>query len=214
MPKKPKGPEKEIGPTLVGAPVASMKDKMIEVIWNQRTMNSSCLICITNYTEKFTLLGLIEMKQRTRKIDKVFQNDERPTALFQAANDILFVGTEMGKIEVLSLEQDSCVKKIDAHEGSEAGISVIQELKQPGPLITRAENGNNKRFIITGTFDRPEFKIWSWDACKCDLQPHIMIATSFANGIRYIVENSPEQLVCVDTHKTIKFYDFKHESEK
>ena len=41
-----------------------------------------------------------------------------------------------------------------------------------------------------------------------------MIATSFANGIRYIVENSPEQLVCVDTHKTIKFYDFKHESEK
>lgn len=69
---KPKGPVKEIGPTLVGAPVASMKDKMIEVIWNQRTMNSSCLICITNYTEKFTLLGLIEMKQRTRKIDKVF----------------------------------------------------------------------------------------------------------------------------------------------
>ena len=41
-----------------------------------------------------------------------------------------------------------------------------------------------------------------------------MIATSFANGIRYIVENSPEQLVCVDTHKTMKFYDFKHESEK
>ena len=31
---KPKGPVKEIGPTLVGAPVASMKDKMIEVICN------------------------------------------------------------------------------------------------------------------------------------------------------------------------------------
>jgi len=177
-------------------------------------MNSSCLICITNYEEKFTLLGLIEMKQRTRKIDKVFKNEEKPTALFQAANDILFVGTEKGKIEVLSLDSDSCVKKIDAHEGSEAGISVIQELKSPGVLITRSEAGSDKRFLITSTFDRPEFKIWSWDSVKCDLQPHIMITTSFNNGIRYILETSPEQLVCVDTHKTLKFYDFKHESEK
>lgn len=153
------------------------------------------------------------MKQRTRKIDKVFQNEEKPTALFQAANDILFVGTEKGKIEVLSLDSDSCVKKIDAHEGSDAGISVIQELKNPGTLITRAEAGSDKRFLITATFDRPEFKIWSWDSVKCDLLPHIMITTSLA-GIRYILETSPEQLVCVDTHKTLKFYDFKHESEK
>lgn len=41
-----------------------------------------------------------------------------------------------------------------------------------------------------------------------------MINTSFSSGIKYILETSPEQLVCVDTEKSLKFYDFRHESEK
>jgi Ca2+-binding EF-hand superfamily protein len=41
-----------------------------------------------------------------------------------------------------------------------------------------------------------------------------MIRTSFSNGIRFILETAPEQLVCVDTEKTLKFYDFRHENEK
>jgi len=41
-----------------------------------------------------------------------------------------------------------------------------------------------------------------------------MIRTSFANGIRFVLETAPEQLVCVDTEKTLKFYDFRHENEK
>lgn len=85
---------------------------------------------------------------------------------------------------------------------------------KPGPLITRDCEGQEKRFLITATFDRPEFKIWAWESAKCELSPHIMINTSFSSGIKYILETSPEQLVCVDTEKSLKFYDFRHESEK
>jgi len=46
------------------------------------------------------------------------------------------------------------------------------------------------------------------------MDPHIMIRTSFSNGIRFVLETAPEQLVIVDTEKTLKFYDFRHENEK
>ena len=67
---------------------------------------------------------------------------------------------------------------------------------------------------MTTAFDKPEFKMWTFDAEKCLLEPHIMIRTSFGNGIRFVLETAPEQLVCVDTEKTLKFYDFRHENEK
>jgi len=41
-----------------------------------------------------------------------------------------------------------------------------------------------------------------------------MIKTSFTDGISFVLESSPEQLVCVDTNKSLKFYDFRHENEK
>ena len=72
----------------------------------------------------------------------------------------------------------------------------------------------DKRFLVTTAFDKPEFKIWTFDQEKCQLEPHIMIRTSFSGGIRYVLETSPEQIVCVDTEKTLKFYDFRHENEK
>ena len=46
---------------------------------------------------------------------KTFKNFERPTSLYQAEDSILFVGTEQGKIEVLSFETNEIVKVIDAH---------------------------------------------------------------------------------------------------
>jgi hypothetical protein len=88
------------------------------------------------------------------------------------------------------------------------------ELKQPGGLITRGVSAENKKFLVTAAFDKPEFKMWTFDQEKCLLEPHIMIKTSFSNGIRFILETAPEQLVCVDTEKTLKFYDFRHENEK
>jgi len=91
------------------------------------------------------------------------------------------------------------------------GISQIRELKNPGELITRDKN-SDKRFLVTTAFDKPEFKIWTLsNDAKCELQPHIMIRTSFTYGICFVIESSPTQLVCVDTEKTLKFYDFRHE---
>ena len=106
------------------------------------------------------------------------------------------------------------VKSVEAHADSPAGISQIVELKQPGPLITRGVGDASTKFLVTTAFDKPEFKMWTFDESSCALNPHIMIRTSFTNGIRFVLETAPEQLVCVDTEKTLKFYDFKHENEK
>ena len=133
--------------------------------------------------------------------------------MFQGANSILFVGTEKGMIEFWSFDDDSIIKHMEAHADSEAGISQIVELTRPGPLITR-NAGAHKKFLVTTAFDKPEFKMWTFDEEKCQLEPHIMIRTSFTNGIRFVLETAPEQLVCVDTEKTLKFYDFRHENEK
>jgi len=53
------------------------------------------------------------------------------------------------------------------------------------------------------------------------LTPHMRIETSFTpgTGIRYLLEASETQIVAVDTHKTLKFYEFidkriKEEQEK
>ena len=68
---------------------------------------------------------------------------------------------------------------------------------------------------MTTAFDKPEFKIWTLsNDARCELLPHIMIRTSFADGICFVLESSPTQLVCVDTEKSLKFYDFRHEQEK
>jgi hypothetical protein len=103
---------------------------------------------------------------------------------------------------------------MEAHADSKLGISQIIELKQPGGLITRGASCDEKKFLVTTAFDKPEFKMWTFDQEKCLLEPHIMIRTSFSNGIRFVLETAPEQLVCVDTEKTLKFYDFRHENEK
>lgn len=40
------------------------------------------------------------------------------------------------------------------------------------------------------------------------LKPHIRIETSLNSGIKYLLESSDTQIVAVDTHKTLKFYEF------
>jgi len=123
---------------------------------------------------------------------KTFKNKDHPTCVFQAANSILFVGTVNGLIEFWSFDDDSFVKSVEAHGDSTAGISQIVELKQPGPLITRSVSGVEKKFFVTTAYDKPEFKMWTFDTEKCQLDPHIMIRTSFANGIRFVLETAPE----------------------
>jgi hypothetical protein len=43
---------------------------------------------------------------------------------------------------------------------------------------------------------------------KISLIPHFRIETSLSEGIRYLLQSSPSQIVAVDTFKTLKFYDF------
>jgi hypothetical protein len=40
------------------------------------------------------------------------------------------------------------------------------------------------------------------------MKVHIQIRTSFSDGIKFVVQTSPTQLVGVDFGKTLMFYDF------
>jgi len=114
---------REIAPVLIGAPEASEKDRMIEVIWSGFNVNSTALLCATSNLEKQTVVCCVYFKQNKRVILKTFKNKEHPTCVFQAANSILFVGTEKGLIEFWSFEDDSFIKSAEAHGDSTAGIS-------------------------------------------------------------------------------------------
>ena len=41
-----------------------------------------------------------------------------------------------------------------------------------------------------------------------NMKVHIQIKTSFSEGIKFVVQTSPTQLVGVDFDKTLMFYDF------
>jgi len=114
---------REIAPVLIGAPEASEKDRMIEVIWSGFNVNSTALLCATSFCEKQTVVCCVFFKQNKRVIQKTFKNKEHPTCVFQAANSILFVGTEKGLIEFWSFDDDSFIKSVEAHGDSTAGIS-------------------------------------------------------------------------------------------
>jgi hypothetical protein len=93
------------------------------------------------------------------------------------------------------------------------GLSAIVELKEPSYLL-RGERGEceaDTRYVVTTCFDRPEFKIWKMKTRGEHNRPefnfHIKIQTSLT-GISKILQSTPEQLVCVDNEKTLKFYDF------
>jgi len=136
-----------------------------------------------------------------------------PTALFQIDEDFLLVGTQNGKIEMWNIDASKIVKYIDAHSESKAGISSIVELKDPSYLIRgeRTEPNPEIRYIVTTCFDKNEFKIWKISPKGTHNRPeisfHIKIETTLV-GISKILQASPSQLVCVDNHKTTKFYDF------
>lgn len=48
------------------------------------------------------------------------------------------------------------------------------------------------------------------EGSQLTLTPHMRIETSFTpgTGIRYLLEATETQIVAVDTHKTLKFYEF------
>jgi len=48
------------------------------------------------------------------------------------------------------------------------------------------------------------------EGCQLTLTPHMRIETSFTpgSGIRYLLEATETQIVAVDTHRSLKFYEF------
>lgn len=117
-------------------------------------------------------------------------------------------------MEIWSIDQKKIVKYMDTHSDCHQGISSIVELKNPSYLI-RGERGDadpNCRFVITSAFDKNEFKIWKLvnrheKFNRPDFTFHIKIATSLS-GISSVLQSTPDQIVCVDNEKTLKFYNF------
>lgn len=46
------------------------------------------------------------------------------------------------------------------------------------------------------------------------MQFHLKISTSFNEGISKVFQSSPEQIICIDKQKTLKFYNFQDKTEK
>lgn len=55
-------PVKPIGPKLVGAPVPSVHDTMIELKTKLVIQSSSTILCMSNFTERLTIIGMVELK--------------------------------------------------------------------------------------------------------------------------------------------------------
>lgn len=103
---------------------------------------------------------------------------------------------------------------MDTHSDCKAGISNIKELNNPSYLIRgeRKEADPNTRYVITSAFDKNEFKIWKLinfheKFKRPEFTFHIKISTSLS-GISAVLQSTPDQIVCVDNEKTLKFYNF------
>jgi hypothetical protein len=124
------------------------------------------------------------------------------------------VGTEGGKMEIWSIDQKKIVKFMDTHSECSKGISSIVELKNPSYLIRgdRRDADPSIRFVVTAAYDKNEFKIWKLvnrheKYNRPDFTFHIKISTSLP-GISQVLHSTPDQIVCVDNEKTLKFYNF------
>jgi len=77
-PKKKKGkpePVRPVAPKLIGAPVPSANDIMIELKWKSLIQSSSTILCISNFTEKLTIICNVDLKTRRRVLVNQFKNN-------------------------------------------------------------------------------------------------------------------------------------------
>ena len=87
-------------------------------------------------------------------------------------------------------------------------------LVDPSPMIIGDKaSAENCQFLVSAAADKPEILIWRLQVTPQSSQPvqmkvHINIKTSFTEGIKYIVQTSPTQLVGVNFDKKLMFYDF------
>jgi len=117
-------------------------------------------------------------------------------------------------MEIWDIEKKKIVKYMDTHSDCKAGISSISELTNPSDTIRgeRRDPDPSIRFVITSAFDKNEFKIWKLvnrheKFQRPEFTFHIKISTSLS-GISNVLQSTPDQIVCVDNEKTLKFYNF------
>lgn len=170
------------------------------------------------------MLAIVDLKTRRKNIIKTFKNQRRPTYLYQIDESNLLVGTEGGMIEHWSIESDQLLNTFEAHTTSDEGISYILELHSDSYLLWgHHQRTEGTSLIATSSLGCCDFRIWmmTLDGCNLTLTPHMRVETSFppGSGIRYLLESNENQIVAVDTHKSLKFYEFidktlKEEKEK
>lgn len=55
--------------------------------------------------------------------------------------------------------------------------------------------------------------MWKLNLANATIEPYLKIETTIADGIKYLLESSPTQIVAANEN-VIKFYDFIDKSEK
>ncbi len=118
-----------------GGPLASDKDKMIELRYRLQNQSSSTVLCFSNYNESQIIIAIVDLKTRRKNIIKTFRNQRRPTYMHQIDESNLLVGTEGGFIEHWSIDTDQLMSTFEAHTTSDEGVSSIIELKSDNYLL-------------------------------------------------------------------------------
>ena len=201
-------------------PLASDRDRMIELKYKLQNQSSSTVLCFSNYNESQIILAIVDLKTRRKNIIKTFKNQRRPTYMHQIDESNLLVGTEGGLIEHWSIDSDQLMNTFEAHTTSDEGVSSIIELSSQNYLLWGdQEKTEGSSLIASASLGTPDFRIWCMtlsEGSQLTLTPHMRIETSFSasTGIRYLLEASETQIVAVDTHRTLKFYEFIDKSIK
>jgi hypothetical protein len=114
---------------------ASAKDKMIELIFELKNQPSSTVLCFSNFNDKSIIIAVVDLKTRRKHIMKSYRSENRPTYLFQINENNLLVGTEGGKIEHWSIQNNAISHTYEAHPNTTEGVSSIIELKTSSQLL-------------------------------------------------------------------------------
>ena len=190
---------------------------MIELDTKAIIQTSSTILAVSCFNNKQVLICNVDIKTRSKSIRHKIDNKHNPTFLYQIDQNHLLVGTLNGKFEVWNIDPNQeapTIKQVfDAHPGSEQGVSQILCLKDPSPMIIGDKGGEGCQFLVSTAADKPEILIWRLQVTPqatqtINMKVHIQIKTSFTQGIKYIIQTSPTQLVGVNHEKTLMFYDF------
>jgi len=201
---------------------ASEHDKMIEFVFknskNSNLLPSATIIVISSFNEQHVIVAVVDLKSRKKNIKFNLKTKRKPNFLFQLDDFNLLVGTEEGFIEQwefdFQLNQNLLKTEIQAHSGSQEGISSIIEVDTSSQLIRGSKETDSFSLIATACWNVNEFRIWKYNLESRSLSKHIKVDSSLDQGIKFLMQSSPTQIVAVDHDKCLKFYDFERKIDE